>query len=127
MKAFFRTTLSVFRHLVRPTAFRQLYLPQVRLLSSTIRNIANPMEPSKVKYEYIDPHEVERVEYYVHGGYHPVKIGDEFHGRYVIVHKLGFGGSATTWLAEDKQDNQLIALKTSTAESAEVISTSRKF
>ncbi|OOF98163.1 hypothetical protein ASPCADRAFT_128340 [Aspergillus carbonarius ITEM 5010] len=63
---------------------------------------------------------VERLDYYVPGGYHPVQIGHEFHnGRYVIVHKLGFGRSATTWLAEDKQDSRLVALKISTAESAE--------
>lgn len=55
------------------------------------------MEPSKVKYEYIDPDEVERLDYYVPGGYHPVQIGNIFHnGRYMIVHKLGFGRSATT-------------------------------
>jgi serine/threonine protein kinase len=79
------------------------------------------MRPSKLKYQYVDPDEVERLDYYVPGGYHPVQIGDEFHnGRYVIVHKLGFGRSATTWLAEDKQNNgPLVALKISTAESAE--------
>lgn len=78
------------------------------------------MEPSKVKYEYVDLDEVGRLDYYVPGGYHPVQIGDEFHnGRYVIVHKLGFGRSATTWLAEDKQKSRLVALKIYTAESAE--------
>ena len=78
------------------------------------------MEPSKVKYEYIDPDEVERLDYYVPGGYHPVQIGNIFHnGRYMIVHKLGFGRSATTWLAEDNKKHRLVALKISTAESAE--------
>ncbi|PWY87302.1 kinase domain-containing protein [Aspergillus sclerotioniger CBS 115572] len=79
------------------------------------------MKPSKVRYECIDPDEVECLNCYVPGGYHPVQIGDEFHNRrYVIVHKLGFGRSATTWLAEDRQDSRrLVALKISTAESAE--------
>ncbi|QVM06376.1 hypothetical protein D8B26_001089 [Coccidioides posadasii str. Silveira] len=72
------------------------------------------MEPSKVKYAYVEEG-VERLDYYVRGGYHPVKIGDEFQeGRYVIAHKLGFGGSATTWLAEDKVMKKLVALKIST-------------
>lgn len=76
------------------------------------------VEPNRVKYEFVE--EVERLDYYVHGGYHPVTIGDELcEGRYVIAHKLGFGRSATTWLAEDRKQRRLVALKISTAESAE--------
>lgn len=64
--------------------------------------------------------EVERLDYYVPGGYHPVKVGDKFSaGRYVIAHKLGFGQSSTTWLAEDTKKRRLVALKISTAQSAE--------
>ncbi|EEP76495.1 predicted protein [Uncinocarpus reesii 1704] len=77
-----------------------------------------PLEPSTVRYEYTE--EVERLDFYVPGGYHPVKLGDKFcDGRYIIVHKLGFGRSATVWLAEDKKASQLVALKISTAESIE--------
>lgn len=80
--------------------------------------MATRMEPSGVKYRFVE--EVERLDYYVPGGYHPVMIGDEFcAGRYVIAHKLGFGRSATTWLAEDRRQRRLVALKISTAESAE--------
>ncbi|KAL2816426.1 kinase-like domain-containing protein [Aspergillus cavernicola] len=76
------------------------------------------MEPSKVKYRMVE--DVERLDYYVPGGYHPVMLGDEFcSGRYRIVHKLGFGRSATTWLAEDTQKRRLVALKISTGESAD--------
>ncbi|GAB1210543.1 hypothetical protein APSETT445_009338 [Aspergillus pseudonomiae] len=75
------------------------------------------LEPSTVKYKYVE--EVERLDYYIPGGYHPVMLGDQFSaGRYVIAHKLGFGRSATTWLAEDRRQNRLAALKISTAESA---------
>ncbi|PWY71751.1 kinase-like protein [Aspergillus heteromorphus CBS 117.55] len=108
--------------LARPTAFRQSLLPflHARRVLKTGRSITTLMEPSKVKYGYIDPDDVERVDYYVPGGYHPVYIGDEFHsGRYVVIHKLGFGRSATTWLAEDKQNSRMVALKISTAEAAE--------
>ncbi|KAL4780356.1 hypothetical protein BJX76DRAFT_338121 [Aspergillus varians] len=36
--------------------------------------------------------------------YHPTLIGDNFcSGRYAIVHKLGFGGYSTSWLARDHQ------------------------
>ncbi|KAI1946096.1 hypothetical protein LOZ57_003847 [Ophidiomyces ophidiicola] len=34
------------------------------------------MEPSTVKYDYVE--EVERLDFYVPGGYHPTAIGDEF-------------------------------------------------
>ncbi|KAJ3934541.1 MAG: kinase-like domain-containing protein [Lentinula lateritia] len=48
--------------------------------------------------------EVEDVEDYKPGGFHPVRIGDKFNdGRYRILHKLGNGGSSTIWLARDEQ------------------------
>ena len=41
---------------------------------------------------------------YRSGGYHPVHLGDRFQeDRYVIVHKLGWGLDATTWLARDRK------------------------
>ena len=39
---------------------------------------------------------------YRKGGYHPVKIGDVYNGRYVIEKKLGWGHFSTVWLASDK-------------------------
>ncbi len=39
---------------------------------------------------------------YRKGGYHPTHLGDMLNnGRYNIVHKLGWGGYATVWLARD--------------------------
>ncbi|KAL2864090.1 kinase-like domain-containing protein [Aspergillus lucknowensis] len=97
------------------------YRPKRRqLLFSLIykRSMATRIEPSRVKYKFVE--EVERLEYYVPGGYHPVILGDELcAGRYKIAHKLGFGRSATTWLAEDTDKGRLVALKISTAESAD--------
>ncbi|KAF9264401.1 kinase-like protein [Marasmius fiardii PR-910] len=49
---------------------------------------------------------------YVKGGYHPVKIGDEFsEGRYVVVRKLGWGHFSTVWLAQDTKLDRHVALK----------------
>lgn len=31
--------------------------------------------------------------------------------RYLIEHKLGFGGGSTVWMAHDLQDNRDVALK----------------
>lgn len=60
---------------------------------------------------------VERLENYRPGGYHPIQIGDHFHGRYRVVHKLGYGTYSTTWLARDEQSKKYVAVKVSAADS----------
>lgn len=41
---------------------------------------------------------------YRQGGYHPVTLGDTFNDtRYTVLHKLGWGGYSTVWLARDKK------------------------
>ena len=40
---------------------------------------------------------------YVAGGYHPVKLGDRFQDRYLVLRKLGFGKYSTVWLAQDER------------------------
>ncbi|KAK3937877.1 kinase-like domain-containing protein [Diplogelasinospora grovesii] len=45
---------------------------------------------------------------YTPGGYHPLKISDRLHGRYRIVHKLGYGASSTTWLARDEKSSKYL-------------------
>lgn len=37
------------------------------------------------------------------GGFDPISIGDVFAGRYKVLHKLGYGGSSTVWLAQDRR------------------------
>lgn len=56
--------------------------------------------------------DVEDLEGYTPRGYHPTLIGDTFcSGRYTIVHKLGFGGYSTIWLARDHQPSRYVSLK----------------
>lgn len=38
---------------------------------------------------------------YVKGGYHPVRIGDVYNGRYHVIRKLGWGHFSTVWLCWD--------------------------
>lgn len=46
----------------------------------------------------------ENVLYYRPGGYHPVVLKDTLkNGRYIICHKLGYGGSSTVWAARDSE------------------------
>jgi serine/threonine protein kinase len=59
---------------------------------------------------------IEDIEDYQPGGYHPISIGDTFdHGRFRVLHKLGFGGSSTVWLARDRREegdrNRIVTLK----------------
>ncbi|KAG5723265.1 Protein kinase dsk1 [Termitomyces sp. T112] len=50
---------------------------------------------------------IENIEEYYPGGYHPISIGDVFdQGRFRVLHKLGFGGSSTVWLARDQLEGK---------------------
>lgn len=61
---------------------------------------------------YYPEADVENLEGYVPGGFHPAMIGDTFHGgRYRIVHKLGCGGYSMVWLARDQQLQRYVSLK----------------
>ncbi|CAL8274856.1 unnamed protein product [Boreogadus saida] len=55
--------------------------------------------------EQEDPHD------YCRGGYHHVKIGDLFNGRYHVIRKLGWGHFSTVWLAWDIQGKRFVAMK----------------
>ncbi|KAM3074872.1 hypothetical protein ACMFMG_008286 [Clarireedia jacksonii] len=55
--------------------------------------------------------DVEEVENYSQGGFHPIDIGEEIESRYKVVHKLGYGGFSTVWLARDKLTERYVALK----------------
>ncbi|KAK2754780.1 hypothetical protein FQN54_006673 [Arachnomyces sp. PD_36] len=69
------------------------------------------------KYEYIE--DCEPLERYCPGGFYPIKLGDRLcDGRYSIVQNLGFGGSSTVWLASDQKQQELVAIKIKTADSA---------
>lgn len=67
--------------------------------------------------------EVEHVEDYQPGGLHPISIGETFaKGRYRVIHKLGFGGSSTIWMARDNlQDSpqgRIVTLKAMRADAS---------
>ncbi|EAW11016.1 protein kinase domain protein [Aspergillus clavatus NRRL 1] len=88
---------------------------QHRRASSTTALHSKDSNEGGILYEPLE--DVERFENYRRGGYHPVCIGDLFHGRYRVVHKLGHGSYSTTWLAQDEQLKRYVAVKVCTAES----------
>lgn len=52
---------------------------------------------------------------YVPGGYCPIDIGVWLFSRYEIIHKLGWGGGSTVWMARDHHKNIHVAVKIYTA------------
>ncbi|KAK5632765.1 hypothetical protein RRF57_008479 [Xylaria bambusicola] len=61
--------------------------------------------------------EIERLDKYEVGGYHPLKVDDIILGRYLIVDKLGHGSFSTVWLAKDQQakEHRYVAIKVNMA------------
>ena len=58
------------------------------------------------------PEELEDVEAYKPGGYHPVQIGDTYiNNQYQILNKVGHGGLSTVWLARDHKSDLSVCVK----------------
>lgn len=76
--------------------------------------MTTPAQPSHASVEeiYFPEDDVEYLEQYRAGGYHPTFIDNSFQeGRYNVVHKLGYGGYSTIWLARDHQQHRYVSLK----------------
>ena len=96
------------------------YSRAVGIQTLTFQRCSMGTEPSK-KLQYQLPHlnNVEDVEKYRSGGFHPIHLGDAFKdGRYHVQHKLGYGGFSTVWLARDENQNRLVSLKVLTADAS---------
>lgn len=63
--------------------------------------------------------DIEDIEDYVPGGFHPIHIGDILDHRYEVLHKLGYGGFSTIWLANDVESSQYVASKVIRAEQSQ--------
>lgn len=58
-----------------------------------------------------DDEEQEDPKDYCIGGYHPVKIGDLYNGKYHVIRKLGWGHFSTVWLCWDLTEKRFVAMK----------------
>lgn len=43
--------------------------------------------------------------------FYPICLGDVLNERYLIEHKIGFGGFSTVWMAHDLRDKRDVAIK----------------
>ncbi|GLA70063.1 hypothetical protein AtubIFM55763_010965 [Aspergillus tubingensis] len=68
------------------------------------------------QYQLIE--ELEMLERYRIGGYHPICVGDVLKSRYRVIHKLGHGAFSTIWLSRDEQKAAYVAVKVSTGDSS---------
>jgi serine/threonine protein kinase len=81
------------------------------------KTFSSSADSGPLPFKYVPIEEVERLEKYQPGGYHPILIGDILRSRYRVAHKLGYGAYSTTWLCRDYQSNTYVAVKVGTADS----------
>ncbi|KAF5596095.1 kinase domain-containing protein [Fusarium pseudoanthophilum] len=75
-------------HLAFPSGTSPRYVRAATSSSSPVFYL--PIEDAESPYGYSP------------GGYHSIDIGDHLARRYRVVHKLGYGGFSTIWLARDE-------------------------
>ncbi|XP_075951350.1 SRSF protein kinase 1a [Anarhichas minor] len=77
-----------------------------------LQHEASPQEPEEPE-EILgsDDEEQEDPNDYCKGGYHHVKVGDRYNGKYHVIRKLGWGHFSTVWLAWDIQVKRFVAMK----------------
>jgi serine/threonine-protein kinase SRPK3 len=80
----------------------------------TLQQSRRATATSRPLYEYIS--DVERLDGYRPGGYHPIQLSDKLLGQYTITEKLGYGSYPTIWLARDEKLSRYVAIKVGTAD-----------
>lgn len=90
---------------------------RLQFLSTTPLELVSPVDLINQWQE-----EVEDLEGYHVGGYHPVHLQDEYSDRrYRIVHKIGFGTYSTVWLAKEASTNWMFPMEIARAIAVQAI------
>ncbi|KAE8137308.1 kinase-like domain-containing protein [Aspergillus pseudotamarii] len=85
---------------------RALRIPLFRRLPSPARQF-----PPGPLLDSTDKVEEEKLAWYSHYNFFPVKISDVFQSKYQVVGKLGYGGYSTVWLCRDLEEHVYVTLK----------------
>lgn len=120
------STLCFHHHhrLLRISALRLEVKPLQSFLLCSTRTLHSSSTPMTLARRFVPSRldGIEDVEDYRPGGFHPISIGDCFaQGRYRVLHKLGYGGLSTVWLARDQKvpgSGKLVTLKAMCADAS---------
>ncbi|XP_028438337.1 SRSF protein kinase 1a isoform X2 [Perca flavescens] len=93
----------------KKTSKKQPVNPRARQHSQQEASPQEPEEPEEILGS--DDEEQEDPNDYCKGGYHHVKVGDLYNGKYHVIRKLGWGHFSTVWLAWDIQVKRFVAMK----------------
>uniref|UniRef100_A0AAX7VYM5 non-specific serine/threonine protein kinase n=1 Tax=Astatotilapia calliptera TaxID=8154 RepID=A0AAX7VYM5_ASTCA len=100
-------SIDVFHNCCCP--IRQPANPRARQHPQAEASPQEPEEPEEILGS--DDEEQEDPNDYCKGGYHHVKVGDLYNGKYHVIRKLGWGHFSTVWLAWDIQVKRFVAMK----------------
>ncbi|XP_039657003.1 SRSF protein kinase 1a isoform X2 [Perca fluviatilis] len=93
----------------KKTSKKQPVNPRARQHPQQEASPQEPEEPEEILGS--DDEEQEDPNDYCKGGYHHVKVGDLYNGKYHVIRKLGWGHFSTVWLAWDIQVKRFVAMK----------------
>ncbi|CAN9516177.1 unnamed protein product [Ophioblennius macclurei] len=93
----------------KKTSKKQPANPRARQPTQHEASPQEPEEPEEILGS--DDEEQEDPNDYCKGGYHHVKVGDLYNGKYHVIRKLGWGHFSTVWLAWDIQVKRFVAMK----------------
>ncbi|XP_049436578.1 SRSF protein kinase 1a isoform X1 [Epinephelus fuscoguttatus] len=93
----------------KKTTKKQPVNPRARQHPQQEASPQEPEEPEEILGS--DDEEQEDPNDYCKGGYHHVKVGDLYNGKYHVIRKLGWGHFSTVWLAWDIQVKRFVAMK----------------
>ncbi|XP_076598060.1 SRSF protein kinase 1a isoform X2 [Chaetodon auriga] len=93
----------------KKTSKKQPANPRTRQQPQPEVSPQEPEEPEEILGS--DDEEQEDPNDYCKGGYHHVKVGDLYNGKYHVIRKLGWGHFSTVWLAWDIQVKRFVAMK----------------
>ncbi|XP_041654836.1 SRSF protein kinase 1a isoform X2 [Cheilinus undulatus] len=93
----------------KKTSKKQPVNPRARQPTQLEASPQEPEEPEEILGS--DDEEQEDPNDYCKGGYHHVKVGDLYNGKYHVIRKLGWGHFSTVWLAWDIQAKRFVAMK----------------